>query len=171
MPREFAPQLPRISTCLRCSDPRLDGAYSICVQALLTARWPLEMQHHRHSCIQQIQNVYHSNRGLPTQTSQEANVWTMQSKWADRAEEVFPDLSQVKAVTHSPLRARFYLCSANQIADVANLRYLLSLPTPCFLENPEPNVELAPAWIGLAQSQSDLCCFCTAGTCWYSTGA
>lgn len=54
------------------------------------------MQHHRHSCIQQIQDVYHSNRGLPTETSQEANVWSTQSKWAEGAEEVFPDLSQVK---------------------------------------------------------------------------
>ena len=60
------------------------------VQALLTARWPLEMQQHRHSCIQQIQDIYKSSKGLPRLAS-----WTPEGKWADGAEEIFIDLSQV----------------------------------------------------------------------------
>ena len=32
---------------------------SCCVlQSLLTARWPLELQHNKHSCVKQLQNVY-----------------------------------------------------------------------------------------------------------------
>ena len=94
---------PPVATQKRKQKSRIAGFYitshrmlsELDVQALLTARWPLEMQQHRHSCIQQIQDIYKSSKGLPRLASQECSTWAPESKWADGTQEIFLDLSQV----------------------------------------------------------------------------
>ena len=60
------------------------------LQSLLTAQWPLELQHNKHSCIKQLQNVYLS----PHEFGNIVGSFDLRSDAPDDAEML--DLSQVR---------------------------------------------------------------------------
>ena len=85
------------------------------------------MQQHKHSCIQQVQEVYQSASHMPSQTTPDASSWNTQSKWALEVEEAFVDLSQVALalVCWSSIGAVSCVLSTHKLQRLAKLQQSL----------------------------------------------
>ena len=71
------------------------NAFCRVLQSLLTAQWPLELQHNKHSCVKQLQNVYLS----PHDFENIVGSFDLRSEAPDDTEML--DLSQVRRCVQS----------------------------------------------------------------------